>query len=84
MGNFIPLSTKGGKMRTLLSMVMMIALFCSAAAAGEGMLIFKTTPKDVKVYIDGDFKGKADEVLTLNVSEGNHTVKIVKGSESSE
>jgi len=71
-------------MRTLLSMFMAMTVFCSAAAAGYGMLAFKTDPKDVEVYIDGDFKGKADEVLTLNVTEGNHTVKIVKGGKSKE
>ncbi len=70
-------------MRTVLSMLMVIMIaFCSPALAGEGMLVFKTSPKDVEVYVDGDFKGKANEVLTLNISEGHHTVKIVKSGKS--
>ncbi len=70
-------------MKKLPAIIMVIiGLSCSAAMAGEGMLVFKTKPKDVEVYIDGVFKGRADQVLTLNIGEGNHTVKIVKGDES--
>ena len=71
-------------MCTLMSTVMIIIGLCSPAMAGEGMLVFKTTPRDVKVYIDGEFKGKADEVLTLDISQGKHTIKIVKNGKSKE
>lgn len=69
-------------MRKMLSMLMIVAGFCSPALAGEGMMVFKTDPGDVEVYLDNTFKGKANEVLTLNVTEGNHTVKIVKDGKS--
>lgn len=68
-------------MRFLTAMILAVAL-CGTAVAGEGMLVFKTTPRDVEVYIDGVFKGKANEFLTLDISQGNHTIKIVKAGKS--
>ncbi|MDM8516300.1 formylglycine-generating enzyme family protein [Desulfobacterales bacterium HSG16] len=70
-------------MRFLISIIIMTGL-CIPAMAGEGMMVFKTIPRDVDIYIDGEFKGKANEVLTLDISEGNHVLKIVKDGKSRE
>ncbi|MBF0229691.1 MAG: SUMF1/EgtB/PvdO family nonheme iron enzyme [Desulfamplus sp.] len=67
-----------------IAIIMVVVGFYTSAMAGEGMLVFKTDPKDVEVHVDGAFKGKANEVMTLNVSEGNHKVKISKDGKTIE
>ncbi|MGK5091271.1 formylglycine-generating enzyme family protein [Deltaproteobacteria bacterium TL4] len=60
-------------------------LFVSVSAfAEDGMLVLKTTPKDVAVYVNGDKKGIASELLVLNVRPGKYKIKIVKGKQSAE
>lgn len=49
--------------------------------AGDGMMVFKVSPKDAKVYVDGKYKGEANG-LVLSVKEGNHQVEIKKGNDS--
>lgn len=72
-------------MKILLSSLMLSLLAWSFSAyAGEGMLVFKTQPPDVEVYIDGEFKGKANQVVTLDIAEGEHQIKIVKGEQTTE
>ncbi len=48
------------------------------------MLVFKTNPKDVDIYIDGVHKGKANNLLVLDISPGTYTIKISKGDKSKE
>lgn len=69
-------------MKKLMALVVVFLLLAPLLFAEQGMLVFKTNPKDVDVYINGIYKGNAKDLLVLDIDEGKYTIKISKGGNS--
>lgn len=65
-------------MRKMPSMLMTVAGFCTPGLGRRGHDGVQNRPQGCRGLRGQHIKEKADEVLTLNVTEGNHTVKIVE------
>ncbi|MCO4781654.1 MAG: SUMF1/EgtB/PvdO family nonheme iron enzyme [Candidatus Cloacimonetes bacterium] len=59
-----------------------LLLMVAVTYCDNGVLKFKLTPKDAKVYINGKLKGSASNVSLLEAKPGAYVIRLQKGSQS--